>query len=126
MSRFSFWSFAAILFVLAACGDSSGGGPPSTKVKDMSGRTCSVIDAAEVTCDKVPTPAAPCATGKTACYSVGTTGGSVLGPGAICAGCCEGNTGTFLPADCSDIVCSTSSDCPDVYPTCTKGQCMSQ
>jgi hypothetical protein len=92
----------------------------------MSGRTCNVVDVGNVTCDDPPKPAAGCATGKTACYAVNPVGGSVLGPAAVCAGCCAGNSGYFLPTDCSTIVCSMSSECPAPYSACHQGQCMSQ
>jgi hypothetical protein len=113
---------AASALGILACSSDSGSGPPSTKVTDALGLHCTVEDAAHVTCDQTPHPMAGCPAGATPCWSVGTTGG-VTGPGAICAQCCSGNTGTGVAADCSNLVCSTAMDCPDIYPHCTSGAC---
>jgi hypothetical protein len=116
---------APLAFALsaAACSDGSEeGGPPAEEVTDQLGRSCSVEDAAHVTCDEAPAPTAGCAGGAAPCFTLGTTG-DAAGPGAICASCCSGDTAIAAAGDCSNIACTTENDCPKVYGRCVSGQC---
>ena len=106
----------------AGCG-SSDDGAPKTNVKDAAGRSCTLTaDSMEATCDKPPMPAAGCPATAHACFITGTTG-DASGPGAMCAGCCAGNTASSQASDCSNLVCSSNADCPAEYGRCLTGQC---
>ena len=114
----------ALLCQLASCSSSSDdGGPPPDEVTDQLGRTCLIEDAANVTCDEDPQPAAGCPEGATPCFDLGTTG-DASGPGAICAACCGKDISVSMAFDCSNLTCSTDDDCPAIYGRCLRGECL--
>ncbi len=119
-SRFASLAWIAGAF-LAACSSNSEPAPGQT-VMDMLGRTCVIPQSAAdpITCDQPPQPIAGCSSGATPCFLLGTTG-DAGGPGAICAGCCSGNTGTSLVVDCVNLTCATPADCPPSYARCVSG-----
>lgn len=121
--RSSFTSLAVVVAAFIGCGsDDTGSGYPSVKVKDQLGRSCTIGEHEDATCDQDPKPSGACKTTATACFMVGTTG-DASGPAAICAGCCEGNTSTSVRTDCAKIVCSAATDCPSTYGRCLNGEC---
>jgi hypothetical protein len=102
--------------------DDEGEGGPTVRVTDLSGRTCSVENAADVECDEPPEPADGCSDGAEACYSLGTTG-DASGPAAICAGCCSGNSSISAEEDCIEVTCADASTCPSPYGRCLNNRC---
>lgn len=118
------WCLAAVFAIVGvACGsDDDGSGYPSVTVKDKLGRTCTIGEADNATCDQDPKPSGACRSSATACFMLGTTG-DASGPAAICAGCCEGNTATSVRTDCAALTCSAASDCPKTYGRCLNGEC---
>ena len=119
---------ALLAFLVGAGGvacssdDDEGDGGPTVRVTDLTGRTCSIENAAEVDCDEPPAPIDGCPEGSMACYSLGTTG-DASGPAAICAGCCSGNNSTSTADDCSEITCADAGDCPSSYGRCVDNEC---
>jgi len=113
-----------IAAMLSACGGDSSSGK---QVKDQSGRTCTIpVTGMTLSCDATPQPQAGCSAGATACFveGVGDTGGAaVIGPAAVCAACCKGNTSTSVGGDCSPIVCKTVDDCPHGSTKCENSAC---
>src|SRR3954449_7342274 len=87
---------------LLACSSSSNDGKT---VKDQAGRTCTIpAEGMTLTCDATPMPHKACAGGSTACFVQGigdTASVAIIGPSAVCAACCAGNTSTSTSGDCS-------------------------
>jgi hypothetical protein len=114
------WVFGV---ALAACSSSSDG----QSVKDQAGRTCTIPSTGmTLSCNAAPMPHAACTGGATACFVKGvadTTTPAQIGPSAICAACCNGNSATSTGGDCSPIVCKTVDDCPHGDTRCEGGAC---
>lgn len=116
-------SIPVLLTILClACSSEDDGARPTKQVKDKVGRTCTIGESLDATCDQAPKPSVACKSGTSACFQVGSTG-DAAGPGAICAACCGGNTSSSVAADCSPITCSADNDCPSPYGRCSNGEC---
>jgi hypothetical protein len=112
------------LLVTLACGSSSSSAGKT--VKDQAGRTCTVPPTGlTISCD--PQPQKTCSGGASACFVTGVAdtdaGAATIGPAAVCAACCSGNSSTSGPGDCSQIVCKTADDCPQASTKCNNGGC---
>jgi hypothetical protein len=118
-------SISIVLALVLACGSSSQSGK---SVKDTANRTCTIPDEGmTLSCDQPPKPGSACTGGASACFVQGvmasSTGAAVIGPAAVCAACCNGNTSTSGPNDCAQIVCHTVDDCPHGSSKCNNGGC---
>jgi hypothetical protein len=112
----------SILCLAVAC---SSGGSGKT-VKDQAGRTCTVPDTGlTLSCDKTPMPMNGCSGGSTPCFVQGVASSttSTIGPSAVCAACCSGNSATSGANDCSQITCTALNDCPQGSTKCESGGC---
>jgi hypothetical protein len=119
---------AGVLGILAApgCRDDTAEAP----FHDQEGRQCvrsCTIDACTIRCEAVAAPTGGCTSSMTPCFTAEFLRFDPPAPSfdvlALCDACCSVAISTWLPEDCSPVVCVNDSDCAMTSAGCEGGYC---